>query len=77
MFKRGEFVLRFFENRIRQPRIDEQNFSGRRYDLEGRLTVPSELRIHENHQIEKTSSGKRCEIKNDGARMTNEMSKSE
>ena len=40
MLERGEFVLRFFENRIRQPRIDEQNFSPRRNDFESRLAVP-------------------------------------
>ena len=27
MLERGDFVLRIFENRIREPRIDEQNFS--------------------------------------------------
>ena len=26
MLERGDFVLRIFENRIREPRIDEQNF---------------------------------------------------
>ena len=41
MFERGEFVFRCCEDRIRQPRIDEQNFSARRNDLEGRLPVPS------------------------------------
>src|SRR5438094_2681353 len=44
--ERGDFVLRIFENRIREPRIDEQNFPARGHDLESRLTVPSELRIH-------------------------------
>ena len=46
MLERGDFVLRIFENRIREPRIDEQNFSARGHNLESRLTVPSELRIH-------------------------------
>src|SRR4029077_6966908 len=46
MLKRGDFVLRIFENRIRQPRIDEQNFSARGNNLESRLTVPSKLRVH-------------------------------
>ena len=52
VFEPGNFFLRIFENRIREPRIDEQNFSARRHNLESRLTVPSELRIHGSHQIE-------------------------
>ena len=40
VLERGEFVLRLFENRIRLPRIDEQNFSARRNDFESRLAVP-------------------------------------
>ena len=59
MLERGDFVLRIFENRIREPRIDEQNFSARGHNLESRLTIPSELRIHGNHQIEKRWSSKR------------------
>ena len=59
MLERGDFVLRIFENRIREPRIDEQNFSARGHNLESRLTVPSELRIHGNHQIENRWSSKR------------------
>ena len=46
MFERGEFVFRCCEDRIRQPRIDEQNFAARRNDLESRLAVPSELGFH-------------------------------
>ena len=53
MLQRGDFVLRVFENRIREPRIDEQNFSARCHNFESRLTVPSELRVHGNHQTEK------------------------
>jgi hypothetical protein len=59
MLERGDFGLRVFKDRIREPRIDEQNFSARGYNLESRLTVPSELRIHGNHEIEKRSPGKR------------------
>ena len=57
--ERSDFILASFENRIRQPGIDEQNFSARRCDLESRLAVPSELRIHGNHQIENLWSSKR------------------
>ena len=73
VFKRGEFVLRFFENRIRQPRIDEQNFAARRDDLESRLPVPGELGVHESHQTEKPWFGKgqwRDKITN--AKLTND-----
>jgi hypothetical protein len=59
MVKRGDFGLRVFEDRIREPRIDEENFSARRHNLESRLTIPSELRIHGNHETEKRSFGKR------------------
>jgi len=59
MLKRGDFLLCIFKNRIREPRIHEQNFPGRRHNLESRLTIPSELRIHANHQIEKRPLGKR------------------
>src|SRR5215510_11017986 len=59
MLERGDFVLRLFENRIREPRIDQQNFSRRRNNLKSRLTVPSELRVHGNHETEKRSVGKR------------------
>src|SRR6476469_10787750 len=59
MLQRSDFVLRIFENRIREPRIDEQNFSARGHNFESRLTIPSELRIHGNHQIEKRWSSKR------------------
>ena len=58
MLERGDFGLGIFENRIREPRIDEQNFSARGHNLESRLTIPSELRIHANHQIEKRWSSK-------------------
>src|SRR4029450_2443603 len=71
VFERGDFVLRIFENRIREPRIDEQNFSARGHNLESRLTVPSELRVHGNHRTKKISPGKRDQEKNDEARMTN------
>src|SRR6266487_3187652 len=40
--ERSDFILASFENRIRQPGIDEQNFSARRCDLESRLAVPGE-----------------------------------
>src|SRR5258707_8523644 len=46
MVERSDFIFASFENRIRQPRIDEQNFSARGHNLESRLTVPSKLRIH-------------------------------
>jgi hypothetical protein len=59
MLERGDFGLGIFENRIREPRIDEQNFSARSHNLESRLTVPSKLCIHGNHQIEKRWSSKR------------------
>ena len=69
MLERGDFVLRIFENRIREPRIDEQNFSARGHNLESRLTIPSELRIHGNHQIEKRWSSKRNAVsRSDGFR---------
>src|SRR5262245_31901499 len=58
MLERGDFGLRIFEDRIREPRIDEQNFSARGHNLESRLTVPSKLRIHGNHETEKRSLGK-------------------
>src|SRR4029450_11638995 len=51
----GDFGLRIFENRIREPRIDEQNFSARGHNLESRLTVPSELRIHGKSRNPKAS----------------------
>ncbi len=35
--ERSDFILASFENRIRQPGIDEQNFSARRCDLESRV----------------------------------------
>src|SRR5438046_5738477 len=53
-----DLLRAFFENGIRQPRIDEQNFSARRYDLESRLAIPGELRVHGNHQTEKDWFGK-------------------
>jgi hypothetical protein len=56
--QRGDFSLPIFENRIREPRIDEQNFSARDHNLESRLTVPSKLRIHGKHQIKNRSSSK-------------------
>jgi hypothetical protein len=59
MLKRGDFVPGVFENRIREPRIDEQNFSARGHNLESRLTIPSKLGIHGNYQIEKHWSSKR------------------
>jgi hypothetical protein len=79
MLERGDFGLRIFEDRIREPRIDEQNFSARSHNLERRLTVPSELRIHGSHRTKKFSTGKRDQGKNDEARMTNDerISKSE
>jgi hypothetical protein len=46
MFKRSNFLLCFVINRIRKPWIDQQNFSTGRDDFKGRLTVPSELRVH-------------------------------
>jgi hypothetical protein len=52
MVERGNFGLRVFEDRIREPRIDEQNFPARGHNLKSRLTVPSELRVHANHEIE-------------------------
>ena len=58
-FERVDFIRASFENRIRQPRIDEQNFSARRYDLESRLAVPSELRVHDLHETEKHWFSKR------------------
>jgi hypothetical protein len=58
MLKRGDFGLGIFENRIREPGVDEQNFSAGRHNLESRLAIPGELRIHGNHQIEKSSFGK-------------------
>ena len=62
MLERGDFGLGIFENRIREPRIDEQNLSARGHNLESRLTIPSELRVHGNHQIEKRWSSKRNAI---------------
>ena len=59
MLERGDFVFRIFKNRIGEPRIDEQNFSARGHNLESRLAVPSELRIHGNHETENPSLGKR------------------
>jgi DNA-3-methyladenine glycosylase II len=56
--ERSDFICASFENRVRQPRIDEQNFSARRYHLEGRLAVPSELRVHDLHETEKHWFGK-------------------
>jgi len=53
-----DFVFAPIMNRVRQPGIDEQNFSARRYDLESRLAVPSELRVHHNHETENISAGK-------------------
>ncbi len=41
ILKRSDLFLASFENRIRQPWIDEQNLSARRHDLESRLAVPS------------------------------------
>jgi hypothetical protein len=57
--ERSDFIFASFENRIRQPRIDEQNFSARRYDLESRLAVLSELRVHDLHETEKHWFSKR------------------
>ena len=34
ILERGDFVPRIFENRIREPRINEQNFPARDYNLE-------------------------------------------
>ena len=65
MLERGDFALRIFENRIREPRIDEQNFSARSHNLERRLTVPSKLRIHGNHETESCAQSKRCRREND------------
>ena len=62
MFKRSNFSFRIFESRIREPRIDEQDFAARGHNLEGRLTVPSELRVHENHETEKCWASKRNAI---------------
>jgi hypothetical protein len=72
MLERGDFGIRIFQDRIREPRIDEQNFSARSHNLERRLTVPSKLRIHGIHRTEKISPGKRDQGKNDEARMTND-----
>jgi len=58
MFERSDFFLGSFENRIRQPRIYEQNFSARRHDLESRLAVPGELRFHAPQQTEKICPSK-------------------
>jgi hypothetical protein len=58
ILERGDFILRIFENGIREPRIDEQNFSVRSHNLESRLTVPSELRVHGNHKTETVAQGK-------------------
>src|SRR6476660_6103704 len=46
LLERGDFGFRILKTRIREPRIDEQNFSARGHNLEGGLTVPSKLRIH-------------------------------
>jgi DNA-3-methyladenine glycosylase II len=67
MLERGDFGLGIFENRIREPRIDEQNFSARGHNFESRLTIPSELRIHGNHQIEKRWSSKRNAVQGETA----------
>jgi hypothetical protein len=46
---------------------DKQNFSARGHNLERRLTVPSKLRIHKNHQIENRWSIKRnADSRSDG-----------
>ncbi len=58
MLERGDFGFRIFENRIREPRIDEQNFSARGHNLEGGLTIPSELRIHEKSRNRKALASK-------------------
>src|SRR3954462_10399149 len=59
MLKRRDLSLGISENRIREPGIHEQNFSARRHNLKSRLTIPGELRVHGNHQIENSSFGKR------------------
>jgi hypothetical protein len=56
--ERSDFIFASFENRIRQPGINEQDFSARRYDLESRLPVPGELRVHYNHETENISASK-------------------
>jgi hypothetical protein len=70
--ERSDFIFASFENRIRQPGINEQDFSARRYDLESRLAVPSELRVHDLHETEKHWFSKRDKRAwNDEGRMTN------
>jgi DNA-3-methyladenine glycosylase II len=62
MIESGDFSLGIFENRIGEPRVDEQNFSAPRHNLESRLTIPSELRFHGNYEIENRWSIKRNAI---------------
>src|SRR4029077_20407353 len=71
MLERGDFGFRIFENRIREPGIDEQNFSARGHNLESRLTIPSELRIHEKSRNRKAFVRQELIEKNDEARMPN------
>jgi hypothetical protein len=49
------FAVRIFW--IRQPRIDHENVSGRRYDFKSGLSVPSELRLR-NHVRHQTENGR-------------------
>src|SRR4029450_6879946 len=63
--QRGNFVLSLFENRIHQPRIDEQNLAARCNDLESRLTIPGELRFHANHETENDAHGKSPQAESD------------
>ena len=78
--ERRNFFLPSIKNRIRQPRIDQQNFSGGGHDSESRLAIPSELRFHANQKSQKTWSSKGNDpAPISKARMTNNegMSKSE
>ena len=78
--ERSDFFLGSFENRIRQPRIDEQNLSSGSHDSESRLAIPSELRFHATQKGQKTWSSKGNDpAPISKARMTNDegMSKSD
>jgi len=56
--QRCDLIFAFLKNWIRQPRIDKKHVPNRRRDFKGRLAVPSELRFHANHKIEKIPIGK-------------------
>ena len=56
--QRCDLAFASLKNWIRQPRIDKKHVPSRRDDFECGLPIPSELRFHANHKIEKIPLGK-------------------